>query len=269
MIFNLPQRLISIRVLFVLAVFSLAFISCRDGGPSESSSQQAPQRTNITGNNNPSNQSNTNPTTTSPNTGAASAEFHYICANNCEGSGANAAGSCSVCGEELIHNTAFHSGDPGAANNSPQMLDGDDNSFSSKINPIGDPESSTPAASSGGSGFHYTCSAGCGGGASDQGACPSCGAELVHNAAFHSGGGATATPGAPGQAAPSSGNKYPSVFNTPGGAPPANRINSSGGGNSSGNGFHYICSAGCGGGGSGQGSCPSCGAALVHNDAFH
>ena len=247
------------------AVFSLAFVSCRDGGQSETSSQQAPQRTNITGNSNPGNTNNSTPAATNQNTGTAGAEYHYICANNCEGSGANAAGSCPVCGEELVHNTAFHSGDQGASSSNPQIIESSDD-FTSKITPLGDPGNNAPAAASGGSGFHYTCSAGCGGGGNAQGACPSCGAELVHNAAFHSGGGATATPGAPSQAAPSSGNKYPSVFNTPGGAPPANRINSSGG---SGNGFHYICSAGCGGGGSGQGSCPSCGAALVHNDAFH
>ena len=271
MIRILLLKMISPRVLGVMVMSSLAFISCRDGGTSQNSNQ-TPSRTTINnnapttvqGSQNPT-ATTTNPTATTANTGAAGSEFHYICANNCEGSGANAAGKCPVCGEELVHNTAFHSGDQGSANSAPQIIGADDN-FSSKITPLGDPGTSAPAtaapAASGGSGFHYTCSAGCGGGGDAQGACPSCGEALVHNAAYHTGGAPALTPGASNQTRPvTTTNKYPSVFNTPGAAPKAN-VNTVGA-------SHYICSAGCGGGGNAQGSCPKCGAALVHNDAFH
>ncbi|SRR5690554_3235719 len=265
MILNLPQRLVSMRVLFAFALFSLAFISCRDGGTSQSTTTQAPERTNVIGNENPSDENVIN---VNPNAGTANAGFHYVCANNCEGSGSSTGGTCPVCGEELVHNDAFHAGEQGASN-SPQIMGADDE-FTSRINPIGTTgnDGNAAGAVTGNAMFHYTCSAGCGGGGDSQGNCPSCGAELVHNAAFHNAGGGTASPGAVNQAAPTSTNRYPSVFNTPGAVPPANRINTSGGGGG-GTGFHYICSAGCGGGAAAQGSCPSCGAALVHNDAFH
>lgn len=261
---TLLQKSFSERFVLLMIVSSLTFISCRDGGTSQNSNQSTPPRTTVNNNSNTTVQANPNPTTTAQSSGNTSSGFHYICANNCEGSGANAAGTCPVCGEALIHNTAFHSGGQGNDNSAPQILGTDDNSFTSKITPLGDPGASTPSTAAptaaGGSGFHYTCSAGCGGGGNAQGPCPSCGAALVHNAAFHAGGSATAAPA--GQRPSASQPQYPSVFNTPGAAPPASNVNTVGA-------FHYICSAGCGGGGSAQGSCPSCGAALVHNDAFH
>gem|GEM_PF-410604 len=264
-------RMFRTHILLVVAISSLAFISCRDGGASQNSNQAPRTTTNnspnttVQGSQNPS-ATTANPAATTANTGAAGSEFHYICANNCEGSGANAAGNCPVCGEELVHNTSFHAGDQGGANSSPQIIGADDNSFSSKITPLGDPGSSAQTtaapAATGGTGFHYTCSAGCGGGGDAQGSCPNCGQALVHNAAYHAGGAPTLTPGASPQARPTTtANKYPSVFNTPGAVPQAN-VNTVGA-------SHYICSAGCGGGGNAQGSCPKCGAALVHNDAFH
>jgi len=33
---------------------------------------------------------------------------HYYCANNCEGSGGDAAGTCPVCGSAYEHNQAWH-----------------------------------------------------------------------------------------------------------------------------------------------------------------
>lgn len=262
MIFTLLQKIVSVRLVAVIAVSSLFFFACRDGGET----QRATPTNNTTTINTPENntQNIAAPEQQNDNPGAsASSEFHYVCANNCEGSGANAAGPCPVCGEELVHNAAFHSGEQGGNNqNAPQIINDDGGSFSSKITPLGEESSSNSApAVSGDASFHYICSAGCGGGGAAQGPCPSCGAAMEHNAAFHANQGATAAPGASGNQP--SGQKYPSVFNTPGAVRSAPAQGGSGGTT------HYICSAGCGGGGNAQGTCPSCGAPLAHNDAFH
>ena len=55
-------------------------------------------------------------TTTSPvdlqapatNTGTNPGVSHYICSNGCAGSGSNSSGNCSVCGQALTHNSAYH-----------------------------------------------------------------------------------------------------------------------------------------------------------------
>lgn len=90
---------------------------------------------------------------------------HYICPNNCEGSGGDTQGTCPVCGAAYVHNAAYHNQQPSATPNaaSPQPA---------------------PAQNASGE-YHYICSAGCGGGAATQGTCPSCGAALVHNQAYH------------------------------------------------------------------------------------
>ena len=88
---------------------------------------------------------------------------HYICANNCEGSGGAAAGTCPVCGTAYVHNQAFHS-QPGGANAATPP-----------------PPSATNASGV----YHYTCSNGCEGGSGAQGNCSNCGNALVHNTAFH------------------------------------------------------------------------------------
>ena len=95
---------------------------------------------------------------------AGGAVAHYICANNCEGSGGAAAGNCPVCGNAYVHNQAFH-GQPGATNATTPP---------------------PPASAQNAAGvFHYTCSAGCAGGSGAQGNCASCGNALVHNTAYH------------------------------------------------------------------------------------
>src|SRR5690625_143391 len=215
--------------------------SCRDGGVSSSGGQNAssPQSTS------PAPSSADNPGINNIMAGSdnSSAQHHYICANNCEGSGSDSSGTCPVCGETLLHNDAYHSS--GGSEN------------------ITLPDAGATANVSGE--HHFMCSAGCGDGGPSAGNCPSCGAELVHNDAYHAQGASSnvqpATPS--GRNMGESKVKYPSVFNSPD-APRASVPRGGGG-----TGHHYICSAGCGGGGPSQGSCPSCGAALVHNDAYH
>lgn len=172
---------------------------------------------------------------------------HYTCPNNCAGSGSSAAGTCPVCGTSYVHNAAYHANDPADA--------------STTID---------PATLSGGtaSGIqHYICSAGCGGGGAAAGSCPNCGAALAHNQAFHNATGAAPATAAP---APSGGSLSPIFQNSnttpnlpsPVPPPPAPAQNAAGL-------YHYTCSAGCGGGGGAAGSCPNCGAALAHNQAYH
>lgn len=97
---------------------------------------------------------------------SASGVKHYICPNNCEGSGGDAQGTCPVCGTAYVHNQAYHA--------QPQQP--------TTPNPI-QPQQA-PAQNAAGV-YHYICSAGCGGGAGAQGTCPSCGAPLAHNQAYH------------------------------------------------------------------------------------
>jgi len=87
---------------------------------------------------------------------------HYICPNNCEGSGGAAQGTCPVCGTAYIHNQAFHN------------------------QPAANAQQATPPAATNAAGqFHYICSNGCAGGSGTQGNCATCGNALVHNTAFH------------------------------------------------------------------------------------
>ena len=113
---------------------------------------------------------------------------------------------------------------------------------------------------------HYKCpTAGCTGTGSAQGKCPVCGADLVHNPAFHNQAQPNLTP-APGEgqinATPSTqtppGTQTPPATQTP---PPAK--------NAAGV-FHFSCSkAGCDGGAGAAGKCPKCGSDLAHNQAYH
>lgn len=115
-------------------------------------------------------------TTTPPNMNANAAAApaggvqHYICPNNCAGSGGPAAATCPVCGTAYIHNQAFHSqGNASDPASSPLMQV---------------PQQETPAQNAAGV-FHYTCPSGCAGGSGSAGTCPQCGGQLAHNQAYH------------------------------------------------------------------------------------
>lgn len=94
---------------------------------------------------------------------ASGSVLHYICPNNCEGSGGAMQGTCPVCGTDYIHNQAYHNQATGDPAQSAQT---------------------TPATNAAGQ-YHYTCSNGCAGGSGTQGNCSVCGNALVHNAAYH------------------------------------------------------------------------------------
>jgi predicted small secreted protein len=113
----------------------------------------------------------------STSTAAASGAVvnHYICASNCAGSGGPSAGNCPVCGKEYLHNDAFHAQDNQAQ---PEMILGDQNGA------VTPPPAAEPPQNANGV-WHYTCASGCAGGSGAAVACPSCGATLQHNAAYH------------------------------------------------------------------------------------
>ena len=107
---------------------------------------------------------------------------HYICPNNCAGSGGDAAGTCAVCGAEYLHNDAFHNqpGQQPAPAPTPQVQ----TSPSMTAPSITPPPSTDPPQNAAGV-WHYTCAKGCAGGSGAVGKCATCGGDLAHNAAYH------------------------------------------------------------------------------------
>lgn len=165
-------------LIVLLAVFAVA---CANDGPSNQNLGPAPAPINPNA-----------ITATPPAAGTATAVglSHYICPNNCANSGGANAGACPVCGTAYIHNAAFHN-QPGAAATNPTTPP---------------PPPNTPNAAGV---FHYTCTNGCAGGAGTAQPCATCGAQLAHNAAYHS-----TQPGAPtGSATPAPGSKSPLFIN--------------------------------------------------------
>lgn len=102
---------------------------------------------------------------------------------------------------------------------------------------------------------HYKCPNNCSGGVgAAAGPCPVCGTELAHNQAYHVPQTTTTTPTADN---PLNVTPPPSTTQTP--APATNAAGV----------YHYTCSNGCAGGGASASACATCGATLVHNQAYH
>jgi hypothetical protein len=140
----------------------ISFLSCdNDSAIREKAAQTLPQ---------PSPQTSTNQM---PVSGALAGVQHYICPNNCQGSGGAAQGNCPVCGTAYLHNQAFHANDA-------------QNQATPPPTPTPNPATPTeePAQNAAGV-WHYTCAKGCAGGAGTTTACSSCGGMLAHNAAYH------------------------------------------------------------------------------------
>jgi hypothetical protein len=183
--------------------------------------------------------------------GTATLVSHYYCPNNCEGSGADAAGNCPVCGTQLLHNSAFHNQTPTTPNpaNDPTYVIDDDpqQALQQMLQQAQGAQGGQPTATGV---SHYICPNNCeGSGGAVAGNCPVCGTAYVHNQAFHSqASGITPPAAAPGQQA------LPAT-------PPAAQ-------NAAGE-YHYICPNGHEGGAATASGCPTCGAELVHNQAYH
>ena len=102
---------------------------------------------------------------------------HYICENKCENSGSNVAGTCPTCNTPYTHNAAFHNKD--FLKNGPLNVPKTNLNTKSQAN-----KPASPAKNAYGV-YHYTCTNGCNGGAGTATKCTSCGADLVHNQAYH------------------------------------------------------------------------------------
>lgn len=128
---------------------------------------------------------------------------------------------------------------------------------SSATNPItvtGDPslipDQGAAAPAGVGSTQHYYCPNKCAGsGGNAGGKCPTCGADYVHNDAYHLQGGAAPA------AAPAG---------APAGAPPTAEPAQNAAGI-----WHYSCPKGCPGGAASAGACAKCGTALAHDGRYH
>ena len=102
---------------------------------------------------------------------------HYICPNNCEGSGGSTVGNCPVCGTEYVHNAEYHAQGVSAPGSVQQP---------GAIQQPGSLSAPPPTPAQNAAGvYHYICNNGCKGGAGSAGPCAVCGAELVHNQAYH------------------------------------------------------------------------------------
>jgi hypothetical protein len=122
----------------------------------------------------------------------------------------------------------------------------------------GDNQSSATADASAMAMFHYICPNRCkGGGSQEQGKCPVCNTDLIHNDAYHNQPQPqSATPAQPAQP------QVKDLSVTPP-SPPAEPAQNARGV------WHYICPNGCPGGGGQAIACATCGTQMVHNQAYH
>ncbi len=115
----------------------------------------------------------------------ATGVWHYTCPKGCEG-GAGSAEACAKCGTTLVHNTAYHppANNPAAAapaTNATSLPEG----MTAVPNPTTNPTPTPEPAQNAKGVWHYTCSAGCAGGAGSAVACAKCGKTLAHNQTYH------------------------------------------------------------------------------------
>lgn len=173
------SQLIKWGVLSLLSIAMMGFIACGEEKrerpdvvkdiPSSSADQSAQ-------NQNPGNASTDLNTNTNSN--PSGDVQHYICPNDCEGSGGPNQGTCPVCGTDYVHNAAFHE----QGNQNPQNqinLEGQD-----QLQNLQQSQQNNAPAQKNGE-YHYVCSAGCSGGSGSAGTCSQCGASLEHNTAYH------------------------------------------------------------------------------------
>ncbi len=118
------------------------------------------------------------PPATTPTAVNNSGVIHYTCPNNCAGSGGAAAGTCPVCGTAYAHNQAFHN-----TSTPPPGTVTTPGATTPNVTPV--PNPTTSQAQNAAGAYHYTCGAGCAGGAAAAGTCAVCGGALAHNQAFH------------------------------------------------------------------------------------
>lgn len=106
---------------------------------------------------------------------------------------------------------------------------------------------SQPAISAASSGVqHYYCANNCAGSGGDNaGSCPVCGADYIHNQAWHD------MNSDPNNAVTTQANPLPEPAQNAAGV------------------WHYTCASGCSGGAGSAIACSQCGSTLAHNSAYH
>ena len=108
-------------------------------------------------------------------TAAVTSGHHFICPNNCAGSGGTEAGKCPVCGTEYVHNAAFHQGSNPPATTPAMKIDPTTNAA---VPTVTEPKNASGV-------YHFICPKGHEGGAGAAGNCAKCGTPLEHNQAYH------------------------------------------------------------------------------------
>lgn len=181
---------------FLVCSSCLIMVACQDGNKSTTKDNQ-PISAPLAPSNQPTVVNPPGDGSTAPaasNQQGQSGITHYICVNNCVGSGSSGAGTCPVCGTAYVHNDAYHTVDqdiqnmqqgqaqPSTPGNLPPSV------FNTPQNQttIRNQPSTPPAPAQNAAGvYHYTCANGCAGGAGSASPCPTCGNALVHNQAYH------------------------------------------------------------------------------------
>ena len=146
--------------------------------------------------------------------------FHYICPDRCVGGVLDYEGNCPICGKQLHHNTAYHFN-----NNNPTATPAAD----AALRHIRNTEDDAPQSPNGV--WHFMCENGHGSGV--EGICSECGAELLHNQAYHL------------------------------------DLESSEPAQNSNGVWHFVCPDGHEGGGGAPVKCEVCGKTLEHNPLYH
>lgn len=123
------------------------------------------------------------PITAPPATTNAAVE-HYTCPAGHVGYGSASQGTCSQCGVALVHNQAFHNNTTTTAAPATNPMFQDQSAAPAAAPAIQAPPTAEPAQNAAGV-WHYTCNAGCAGGAGAAGTCSNCGGQLAHNQAYH------------------------------------------------------------------------------------
>jgi hypothetical protein len=159
----------SILISLVVLVALAGVTSCGNNNESDAR-RSARESLNVDNGTAPPAATTPNPIVNNPAQATAGTENHYICPNNCEGSGGATQVACPVCGTQYVHNQAFHT--QAATPGTPPTQSGT--------------PATPPAAQNAAGVFHYTCPSGHDGGAGTAGTtCATCGTALVHNASYH------------------------------------------------------------------------------------
>ncbi|HNQ12454.1 MAG TPA: hypothetical protein PKH65_00570 [Bacteroidia bacterium] len=107
-------------------------------------------------------------------TTASGSVKHYICPNNCQGSGGDQQVNCPVCKTQYVHNEKFHQQPGQTPTATPQATQ-------VQTQPA---QAAAPATNSKGV-YHYICNKGCAGGSGIMENCAKCGNQLAHNQSYH------------------------------------------------------------------------------------